>query len=91
MDAIGDGETKFCAANWRGYTNLKAEMAGAGHKSGEYEGELTPMTNVDLFQMLGLITLDGVSPQTMMSRRVRPQCAERTCGNDLLAQCLISC
>ena len=32
VDAIGDSKTKFCVSNWRGYTNLKAEMAGSGHK-----------------------------------------------------------
>ena len=88
IDAIGDATTKFCVSNWRGYTNMKAEMCGAGQKGGVYEKEWSPMTNVDLFQMLGLMTLDGVAPQTQMRRRVRPESVERTCGNDLLAKCL---
>ena len=88
INAIGDGATKFCVSNWRGYTNTKAQMAGAGEKGCEYEGQWTEMTNVDLFQMLGLITLDRVAPQMQMQRRLRPQSAERTCGNDLLTKCL---
>jgi hypothetical protein len=88
IDAIGDGTTMFSVSNWRAYTNTKAEMACAGHKGGEYEGRWTPLTNVDLFQMLGVMTLDGVAPATMMRRRMQPQSAERTCGNDRLAACI---
>ena len=29
IGAIGNGTTKFSVSNWRGYTNLKVEMAGA--------------------------------------------------------------
>ena len=88
IDAIGDGRTKFCVANWCAYTNVKAMMAGAGIKGGEYEGDWVPFTYVNFFQQLGLLTLDGVSPKMQMQRRVRPQAAERTDGNDLLASCL---
>ena len=49
IDAIGDCRTKFCVANWCTYTNVKAMMAGAGEKGGEYEGEWVPFTYVSFF------------------------------------------
>ena len=34
IDAIGDGETPFCVANWTKYTNTKAVFMGAGDECG---------------------------------------------------------
>ena len=87
IDAIGDG-TLFCVSNWRGYTNFKAEIAGAGYEGREYASKWILFSDHDLFQMLGLITLDGVAPHQTMERRMKPQSVERTSGNDRLAQCL---
>ena len=87
IDAIRDG-TPFCVSNWRGYTNAKAELAGAGYEGREYQGKWIPFTDHGLFWVLGLITLDGRAPHQTMERRMKPQSVKRTSGNDCLTQCL---
>ena len=72
VDPVEDGKgTKFCVSNWRGYLNSKADMAGAGYEGREYENRWIPFTDKILFQMLGLITLDGVSPSPQMEMKCK--------------------
>ena len=85
-DAIGDGKTKFCASNFTRYTNLKAELVGAGEPGRIYEGRWKPFTDRTTNQCLGLLTLDGLCPVHQMRRRVVSQKQSKLCGNDEIAR-----
>jgi hypothetical protein len=78
--------TKFCVSNWRAYLNSKADMAGAGYEGREYQNRWVPFTDMILFQMLGLLALDGIAPSPQMEMKCKPQSVEPSHGNDRVTE-----
>ena len=85
-DAVGNGRTKFSVSNFTRYTNLKMGILGAGEPGGIYAGRCKRFTDKTMRECLGLMTLDGIAPTQQMRRKVRPQKASKTVGNDEIAR-----
>ena len=61
-------------------------MVGAGQPGHIFAGKFKPYSNDDLFKMLGVYIMDGLSPVPQLLRKMQPQSKESTWGNDFIAK-----
>ncbi len=84
----GDKKTKFSISNWTIYSNLKAVMCNAGQEGHIFADKFKSFENEDIFKMLGVYLLDGLSPSPQLTKKMQPQEKEPTHGNDLIADAI---
>ena len=84
----GNQTTKFAVSNWAAYTNAKASLVNAGDKGHIFEGKFKPLSSSDIFKMLGVYMLDGLSPTPRLEWTMQSQEKQPTHGNDRIANAI---
>ncbi len=73
----GNKKAKFSISNWTIYSNLKAVMFNAGQEGHIFTDKFKSFENKDIFKMLGVYLLDGLSPSPQVTKKMQPP-GERT-------------
>ncbi len=81
----GDGVSIFAFSNWTQYSNLKAQMVGAGKKGHIFAGKYKSFNDTEILQMLGIYIIDGLAPSHQLVQKMQSQSKQPMHGNDKIA------